>query len=592
MTGYTNTIRAANPSAFWTFDFEKNNISTTVADELGISNLTVQNSQNQANYSFETQSLIEIETTDSFSMRVGHSSKPLGGWSPCSLSTPNTTAFEFSNNGEFSLEFFYRKESPGELRDVGEPGHDSVITTPLVSKLNSFEVDTINYFHGITPDKLEARVLGHTVGYSGGDVMGTTHHVVLIFRTLTTDINEITATLELYVDGRLVDADSVIYVDSTPNTSSANELRFFGNGGGIPNEDFAAETTKMDQISIFKRALSLEEVANHYRKTKNYHEMIKFDKPIYFYPMREPHLNLDNDMKQVIPGAGNVTHRQGAYLGSVTRDIIGPLRITGSRCAEFLVGGRGYVENGGASGANLLSTQADYTIEFWFNSNDKNMGTLLDISEEDSVYSTGGRVFLNKWDHVHTPGRIQFNESHNKSLKSLEFTPDNNQYNFSDGNWHMVTIMRRGMDVMLYIDAELHAMEAMPTTVMGAPGDMHVMNSRNSDAPINGFMCNLALYNKSLQEQQIYNRWAYSTRYRISGHTYLQGSPVTAIVRFYDSLTGALLNETKSAAHDGSYSYYPFNNRKVDALYKLKDNQTVKYRTHGPINPAEVPDPS
>ena len=125
---------------------------------------------------------------------------------------------------------------------------------------------------------------------------------------------------------------------------------------------------------------------------------------------------------------------------------------------------------------------------------------------------------------------------------------------------------------------------------VGGPGQINLMNGRPGDYPLYGNICDIAFHTKALQDMQLYNRYVFSTRFKVAGYTLLQGTPVSATLRFYDTITGELMGEVESNSLTGEYTYYPLTNHHVDVLSKLPHNNTTRYRVHGPVAPAEYDD--
>ena len=142
----------------------------------------------------------------------------------------------------------------------------------------------------------------------------------------------------------------------------------------------------------------------------------------------------------------------------------------------------------------------------------------------------------------------------------------------------------------LWLDGVLHDSNVITNYAIDKPGQITLMNSRPGDSPIEGYMCELAFYTYALQDTQIYNRWVFSTRYKVAGYTLLQGAPVQALVRFYDTITGEFVDEVTSNGVTGEYVFYPLNNRFLDVISRLPDSSTTRYRVHGPVKPAEYDD--
>ena len=98
------------------------------------------------------------------------------------------------------------------------------------------------------------------------------------------------------------------------------------------------------------------------------------------------------------------------------------------------------------------------------------------------------------------------------------------------------------------------------------------------------------MYDYALSADQLNGRFHFASRHKIFGYTLLEGQPVPATVRFYDTLTGEKLYELTSDANTGEYTYYTYSDRTIDIVALLPENNTTRYRVHGPIKPAEYSD--
>ena len=193
---------------------------------------------------------------------------------------------------------------------------------------------------------------------------------------------------------------------------------------------------------------------------------------------------------------------------------------------------------------------------------------------------------------MHSPGNIHVAEDVDTYINSGdidETTGDRNNWN--DGNWHHLVVRRTSDNYLeLYMDGQLDARSLFAKQSNNHPGVIHLMGGRPGTTPITGQMCELAFYQYTLSEIQIQSRWLFTTQYRVSGFTLLQGQPIQATVRFYDHITGELIAAQTTDTETGEYQYNPPTNRYVDVLSFIPDNKTTRYRVHGPVKPAEFND--
>jgi len=579
-----------NPVAFWTFDFDRVGMNgNLIIDEIGNRNPMIINSDLAGdNYWLQRQSLNEIETADQYSMSIAINQKVDNHWREQFFEVVHTNQFEFPDKGEFSVEWLMYKSQADDIRNSLEAGYRSNITTPLIIKGDVLDVSITDYYYS-SNDSIRVVVLGDRVlecHNSTYPIWDRSLHCVVTYKVTQTDINEYESVVTLWVNGHLIQSDTKTHIDIFPNTNTSASWLFCGNGGRDARHDFATERLTMDQIAVYSYALTVEQVANHYRKTKQYDRMIIDDRPQRYWRLDE----VDDPLNTTITSdVGNI---DGAYYGAVNRYRPGPPRLANSRAPFFQKGSSGYIDefDNYSRFTPIVSPNQDYTLEFWFRLKDIERGILFDCSEEAPISWAGIRVFANSKNNRHSPGSIQVSESKETFLNSLDLNGNGDRYLFNDDDWHHLVMQREGNALTLYLDGFLHSQGDFAKVSVGKPGQIHLMNSRPGDYSVEGYICEIAFYQRALQYQQIYNRYIFSTRYKIFGYTLLQGAPVQSTLRFYDSVTGELVDSVVSNSLTGEYVYYPLNNRHLDIVSKLPNNNTTRYRIHGPVAPAEYND--
>jgi hypothetical protein len=221
------------------------------------------------------------------------------------------------------------------------------------------------------------------------------------------------------------------------------------------------------------------------------------------------------------------------------------------------------------SAANVfISINQNYTLEFWFKSADGDKGVLWSMHEENPNWD-GLVIELNSKNHAHSPGNIQVSENMNNHISSVDINPTTGERNnWNDDQWHLIHVRRSGNYLQLWIDGEKDTEALFSKRSNGRPSQVHLMGAGPGKRNINGEMSEIAFYQYALQGIQINHRWLFTTRYRVSGYTLLQGTPIEATVRFYE----------------------PATDRYLDVVSFIPDNKTTKYRIHGPVKPAEFDD--
>lgn len=590
MAGLKQTILNDQPVSFWTFDFDQKFVNgDLIIDEIGNANpMVCQNDVNGANYELEQQSLNEIEHADQYAISIAANQKVDGLWLNQFFEAVHTTAYDFPNLGQFSVEFLYYKASPDQIRTLGEPGYNSNVQTPLLRKGSVVNATLVDVWNG--NDYLTVSVLGRVISIDQTQypIFDRTNHVMIVYRVDQTDVNEYESTFELWLNGRLWGSNTQNHVDTVPVTSTSASWLFAGSGGTNPRVDYATELLKLDQIAVYQYALTTEQIANHYRKTKQYDQMIRDDYPQRYWRLDE----LSNPSDPTLyPTVGGIN---GEYFGAVNRYAPGPDRIITAHAPFFQSGGLAHIDNFDSLNRYLpvITTSGSFTLEFWFRTNSNTRGMLFDCTEEAPPRYDGLRVYINSKNGSHSPGNIQVYHTNDGYVSSLDTDINGDRYNFNDDLWHHFAIRYNDStsEFDLWLDGVKHGSTIITNYPIDRPGQITLMNSRPGDAPVQGYMCELAFYQYALQDMQIYNRWVFSTRYKVSGYTLLQGAPAQALVRFYDTITGEFVDEVTSNGVTGEYTFYPVNNRYLDVISRLPGSSTTRYRVHGPVKPAEYDD--
>jgi hypothetical protein len=584
MIGYKSTIINDNPVSFWTFDYDKQATSTTIIDEIGNKNpLTIIGD----NYNLERVSINDIEVgQNNHSCFIAELEKLNGVWSPAYFTASHSTDFDFTDS--FSIEFLFYKNPPNIIRESTEPGRNNNIISPLIFKNGLITLYAVDYY-GTYNTNSEAIIVNlfensqNELNLSVGDgdsnrsILEEVLHVVVTYEWFEYDYGVWHSIARLYVNGQKFSEDLKVYNYIPAVFGTYGEWRIAANGGSDPVTDFQTELLKIDQISVFNYKLTDEQISRHYKKTKRYGNLIIDDIPTYYWRFDEGNISGN----EVYPLVGGIT---GTIASKYTRYQAGPSRIIDSKSLYLYDGGSVYFENLDYRGGYIefLDISKDYSVEFWFKTTWKKRGVLFSCVEEKPEFK-GISIYINSNNGEEYPNSIEILEGFNTNMVySGGF--------YTDNVWHHLTLSKSGNILKLYIDgAEVANKYIDIQQSNGKPSQIHVMNDRPGNVGVDGYISELAIYDYSLQDTQVNSRWNFSTRYKVFGYTLLEGQGTKAIVRFYDSLSGGLLGEVESNAL-GEYSYYPYTNRQLDVIAKIPNNNTTRYRIHGPIVPAEYPD--
>lgn len=590
MPGFKQTQLNAVPSAYWTFDSDRTGLNgNAIVDEQGNQNPLVVNGDD---YLLEQTSLNDIEVSDQYSVTLGWQQKIDGGWPECHFECPHSTAFNFPIMGSFSVEFLYYKDVAGVIRQVGEPGYFQDVYTPVISKGSVLDVRIRDgYYGGDADNELIVTVLGRTITIDSSNsiypVFGKTNHVIVSYKVTQIDVNEYQSRIAVFFNGKLAGENIANHLDSYPVTVTNDTWFIAGNGGINPRTDYATETFKLDQIAIYNYGVTDTQASYHYTKTKHYDTLIKIDAPTHYWRLNELYVPGDKTLYSEIGGYN------GTYFGNISHYQPGPDKLVEAHAIKFNDTGNAVVNRLGTYNVYipLINVANPYSTEFWFKCDSYNRGTLFYCAEDNPNWA-GLVIWINSKAGLHSPGNIEVAESSTVSISSRDTDPiTSERENWNDGEWHHICVTRQSTEFKLYLDGELNSQGSFLNSEQNdQPSQIHLMNAAPGDFQVLGQMCELAHYTYALQPLQIQNRWLFTTRYRVEGYTLLQGVPVVATVRFYDHISGELIGQVTSNVATGEYKYYPSSNRYLDVLSFIPDNNTTRYRVHGPVKPAEYDD--
>jgi hypothetical protein len=585
MAGLKETQFSDSPVAFWTFDEDRAGFEgNQILDEINNQNPLVIHGEK---YDLEQQGLNPIELTDQYSLKVAKD-----GYAETNYTDYNTffegvhsTAFNFPDRGQFSIEFLYYKQ--GTNRGSGQPYRYSNVTSPILKKGSVVRVDAIDYYSSST-DRLNCTVLGRTVNCLATEypVFWKTNHVVITYEVNQIDVNEYESIIRLYVNGRQFGYNRETHVDSYPNTSVIDSWLFAGDGGTNAGNDFQTELLTLDNIAVYDYALTESQISNHYRKTKQYDDLVKDDYPQHYWRFNDEETPLDYGLTATVGTSG-------LNRGAVTRQIDGPEKLVIAQGTKYDIDATASVESYGTYGqANtIFSINQNYTWSMWFKSGDNGRGVMVACIEENRPWD-GLTIWLNSKNNKESPGNVQIGENLYNHVSSRDTNPQTGEReNWNDDVWHHLGVRRTADNYLeLWLDGELNNRALYGRSSNGRPSQLHFMGMGPGEQNITGTLCEVAFFQYAWQDIQFMSHYLFTTRYRISGYTLLQGTPIQATVRFYNHITGELQEEAKTDSVTGEYVYYPPSNNFVDIMSFIPDNKTTRYRVHGPVKPAEFDD--
>lgn len=593
MPGLKTTQLADTPVAFWTFDLDVDaSVNGIIFDEIDNANpLSVAGTS----YSLQQPSLNNMEVTDQASVSIKNTGASSNTNDITYFFAPHTSTFNFQDtgNGSFSVELLvYKKPAIRDFSSTSNHRRPIIFKSGLIELAFYDNWTATDYLYAkVHTDKEFYLYNGGATGSRVGTIWDRVLHVVVTYRIDQQDIQDYTATTTFYVNGHIVEQKITNYTGSIPNSTVGTDWLIGASGGISSTSDFSSELLKLDQIAIYDYCLTPEQVGNHYRKTKTYSQVITDSQPNQYYQMSEL---TGSTLATGINGIGGALN--GTYYGSYTLYEPGQPRDVGGKSTYFFSGGNASVTSYDIYGnpSQIINTGANYSVEFWFKVNPSwgDRGAFVSCFEENYGWD-GLVIWMNTADNELAGGRIQVSEDVDTHINSDAIDIVSNQaLNFADGNWHYLVVTRTSTTLSLYVDGILRGQKSdlVGYNSNGDPSQLHLMGMPPGNFHVTGWMTDFAYYSYNLTEFEIQNRWLYTLRYRLEGYTLLQGNPVETTVRLYDHISGNLIDEIQSSSATGYYAYYPQTNRLVDVLAFIEDNNTTRYRAHGPIKPAEYTD--
>lgn len=289
------------------------------------------------------------------------------------------------------------------------------------------------------------------------------HHYAVVYDHLGTDAT-------LYIDGVLAGANTNFALDYT----GSGKLIF---GKAIPaNNNFF--NGNLHDIRLWNKTRNISDIVATMNKVLNRSQAGL----LYNWKMDEATGLFAND---------DIRNRNATIVGATWE--VNP----NGNAAQF----DGVDDNIRISSGNIpITTEMDFTLEFWFNSIQTGTATLFSNGKGDGV----GMDSLNSW-NIQKDALGAIHVYHN----GLDFVAATT--NYFDGNWHHLSlVMQRGVNLTAYIDGNLqNSVQALPyknmsgsNMYLGARAYL-VGNVVTYDRFYNGKLDEFRLWNISRKAEQI-----------------------------------------------------------------------------------------
>lgn len=610
MAGFKQTVLSHLPKIFLTFDGDEYDETTrklsaipqVFLDESGYgSNIMLHNEdENYPAYRMGIPSLIDLEQTDQHSTSFGwygHQPSASTRWPKSFVEVQHQSHLTFSDNrGSYTVGFFTNKVTNEQnWRDVeqglGNSHYTSTLNKRFIRKAGAFDIFYRDYWAS-SQDELRFTHPG------GADIVWVVpswfynkkNFVVCTWSVTETDPDVYLNEAKLYINGHLYGSYSNTTSGTYPTSTSTSPIEIAGViNASSTFDDRQTSDMQLDQIFVLNKALTPDEVCRLYRKSKTYDTINVLAQSISYWPMT------DVEDSGIFTMTDLTGYNNGEYQGGITRIIrqqTPPSQILGGSSVLF--------NNGGIAAAHrywtsyyspVFSLPTDFTVHLWVKFSNTDRSVIWSFQQEDWPHK-GILLEANRRNNIAAPGHLQFSISQDYQVSSMPFQDNGEPYNFNDGKFHHVAMVRKGTLIYLWIDGILHGSLTCPTQTFSlpGPGQVYFMGAAPGHLNTQGYMSAVGVLGYALDDAEIRMLNAYSLIYRIQGTVTLEGNPYMATVRAYRHRTGELTRETFSDVSTGDYLITLYDNSLIDLMVMNKQDQNIRYRVYGPITPAMYED--
>lgn len=609
MAGYKQTLQNMGPKLFLTFDGDAYDptartllsVPKQFLDESGQANVIMLHNEDDdfPAYRMGLPSLVELEQDEQSGISFGwygpRPGAPLGIWPKSFIEVAYQSWFSFlDNNGSFTVTWMMNRETNEKVfREYnGYPNNPwtlNGINRTIIKKDGAFHFyfqDNYNY-----EDRM---IFVHPAGTitlnmdNYGWLYNKNHHFAFVWDVQETSPGTFVGTATLYINGHIYAQSSTTYLDTPPSTYAATPIEIAGSisgGGDSRANDRTTSRVDYDQIAIFDKALTNDEVMRLYKKVRSYDRMVLFENAQHYWTLGDA-VSASNFT------ITNLTNSHtGTYLGGNTKAIRAqqpPVNIGSGSSTFFQGGGCGLIRyiNPNSIVLPVASTSGDWAVHFWASITNSERSVLFSL-QNDTYPNYGILCEANMRNGVYRNGSIELSISDDYRVSSLT-TQDNGQpWLFNDSQDHYFALIKRSNILELWIDGRLHGSITVidqPVAFPG-PGTVYLMGTAPGKLSTTGRMSRVAFTPFALNPHEIRARAAYNRIWRIKGTVTLQGNPHKATVRLLAHNTGELIKEALSDTVSGLYSVDLYDNRLIDLMVLNKQDTNIKYRAYGPITP-------
>lgn len=606
MSGFKQANLDLHPKLFLTFDgdafdpitFDLLGTPRRIIDESGEGNNAIFQADSTVllGHRLGMLSLVELEPSDQYGISFGYyGAQPAhpSVWAKTYLEVPHSASFQFPDLGSYTISLMYQKAAEDSAFRAYPGMSAGNLVRPMINKGTAFKMSYID--NVAAQDQIQIVHPAGTMNFSiplASAFLQTQNHIVFVWEVKPAVSSTYFGTAKLYINGTLVATQGYPFFDTYPNTNVASPI-FVAGTTDTPGTNFNDRTTVntiYDQIAIFDKALTDDEVGRLFKKTRTYERLVQASSPTHYWAFDDAESTTSTT---ITPLVGTVSGEYYGGIAKVLRRRTGPPNIPGAVSTYFQNGGCAAVHRTSAGYTPLFNPAGDYTIDFWFTCSSSDRGVILSMQTDIAPY-TGMLLQVNRRNDVFSNGSLQFNVTEDyfvtsKTVSDLGTTP----LYYNDGNWHHCALIRRNSMIEMWLDGILHSTISVPTGAMPSigPGQLYLMAMMPGKLSVNGNLAHLAITNRALQAHEIRMRQSYAIIYRVKGAVTLQGVPYRANIRVYRHLNGELLQEILSDPNDGTYTLHLVDNSVVDLMILNMQDRNVRYRAFGPILPSTYDDP-
>lgn len=610
MAGYKQSLLDLSPKLLMTFDGDLADLGTgelldnptrIILDESGEDNYgtMIVDHDTQFSYKLARPSMVDLEINQNYSLCVG-ASVPLplhpSLWAKNFVQVPHSNSFSFPNNGSYSFSFLFKREVRETAFRTWEGNPQRNYTRAFIRKGLLLQIDTydqynmngvqLNFTYLIGSNNTTRRSFEY---YMNETTMKMNNNFVVTWDVKAGNSALFTGVLKIYHNGKLIHTDTQNYFDTYPTTNISSPWEFGGSdiGGGTSFLDRQVTPTYLDQIAVFQRALSEDEVVNLFKKTRTYKDLAITQGAEHFWALDDEDVaNLTSARDYVSGGVDGVYY--GISQQKVFRNNPGPERIPSAHAPIFVNGGAVTVKTSTQLAAQTtpFDPTGNFTIDGWFYTSQTNRGTIISMTSSVPPFA-GYSLHVNQRDEQESFGYVQLTLNEDTRINSLPLKEDGTPNYFNDGKWHYFAIRRTGIQTELWLDGikQGESVSLGAYSVGTSCRGIFMMATPPSDLSVNGALCYISATPLALSDSNIRARYSYGLTWRIRGTITLQGVPYGAVVRAHNHKTGLLVTQVTSDPGNGGYILRLFDNSLIDVTVFSENDPNVRFRLYGPISP-------